>query len=364
VPHFLISEPAEEALRALGAALDLADVGILLLNRDLRARFISDRLGALLDIPGEVLATGPTYREILNCGDAAERFSVDHDRLPHFLDEHEAAVQAGSFEPTQLYLKDGRRLLFSCRTCPDGGRILTYADISAELQREVNEALEAGCAEMRFQNETLESQAAYLASLAEATDEGARAVEAARLELEEKMAEQRRLEAELRRLANIDGLTGALNRVTFVASAQTLLEQDRPLTAMMLDVDHFKLINDQYGHAAGDHALRQLVAILQAEIRDKDLLGRLGGEEFAVVLPLRSVDEAGMIAERLRSRVAETPLAFGQHRFSMTISVGVAVRQPVDRKIDQVLAHADAALYQAKASGRNRVIIAEPAAAA
>jgi PleD family two-component response regulator len=134
----------------------------------------------------------------------------------------------------------------------DGGRILTYADISKELQREASEALEAGCADMRFQNETLESHAAYLASLAEATDESARAVEAARLELEHKMAEQRQLEVELRRLANIDGLTGALNRATFMTSAQGRLEQGRTLTALMLDVDHFKVINDRYGHAAGD----------------------------------------------------------------------------------------------------------------
>jgi diguanylate cyclase (GGDEF)-like protein len=364
VPYFLISEPAEVILRSLGEALDLVDVGILLLDRDLRARFVNQHLQDMLNIPMDIWASGPTYREILARGQAAAWFAVEPEYLPQFLDEREADARAGSIRPTQLHLKDGRRLLFSCFACPDGGRILTYADISEELQREASEALEAGYADMRFQNETLESHAAYLASLAEATDESARAVEAARLELEQKMAEQRQLAAELRRLAHFDGLTGALNRATFMTSAQELLEQGRTLTALMLDVDYFKAINDRYGHAAGDYALQQLVAMLQAEIRDKDLLGRLGGEEFAIVLSVRSPDEATVVAERLRLRVAQTQLISGDHEFTMTISVGVAVRQQADFKIDQVIARADAALYRAKASGRNRVIATLAATAA
>jgi diguanylate cyclase (GGDEF)-like protein len=357
VPHYLISESAEAILLTLGDALDLVDVGIVLLNQDLRVRFINRRAAEMLYIPPEMRACGPTYSEILDQGKAVGWFAAEPSDLPSHPDE-------ATDGPTQLYLTDGRRLLFSCFACADGGRVLTYSDVSEQLQREVSEALEAGCADMRFQNETLEGQAAYLASLAEATDEGARAVEAARLELEQKMAEQRQLEAELRRLANTDGLTGAMNRVTFMTAAQVLLEQSRSLTALMLDVDHFKTINDRYGHAAGDYALKQLVAVLQAEIRDKDLLGRLGGEEFAVVLPVRSPDEATAVAERLRVRVAETRLAFGGKDFAMTISIGVAVRQVTDCQIAEVIANADAALYQAKAAGRNRVITAQLAATA
>jgi diguanylate cyclase (GGDEF)-like protein len=364
VPHFLISEPAEVILHTLGEALDLVDVGILLLDHDLRARFINHRLKDMLNIPPDMWTSGPTYRELLDYGEATAWFAVESDRLSQLLDECEAAVRAGSIHPVQIHLKDGRRLLSSCFACPDGGRILTYADISEELQREVSEALEAGCADMRFQNETLESHAAYLASLAEATDESARAVEAARLELEQRMAEQRQLESELRRLANTEGLTGALSRMTFMGTAQELLQQGRTLTALMIDVDHFKTINDRYGHAAGDYALQQLVTMLHAELRDNDLLGRLGGEEFAAVLPVRSSVEATVVAERLRLRVAQTPLTFGGHTFAMTVSVGVAVRQPADFKIDQVIARADAALYHAKVSGRNRVIAAQPATAA
>lgn len=365
MPYYLLSEPDGAILQILGDALDLVDVGILLLNRDLRARFINRRLVQMLNIPPDMWATAPTYRQLLDHAEKTGWFAIDPNEVNAFLDEREAAVRGGSIGPMQIHVRDGRRLLFSSFACRDGGRILTYTDISRELQREASEALEAGCADMRFQNETLETQAAYLASLAEETDESARAVEAARRDLEQKIAEQRKLEAELRQLANIDGLTGALNRATFMASAQALLQQqDLGLTALMVDVDFFKTINDRFGHATGDYALQQLVAMLQAGIRDKDLLGRLGGEEFAVVLRVHSPDEAMAVAERLRSRVADTSLSFAGNHFNMTISIGVAVRRAGDFSIDGMIAHADVALYQAKAAGRNRVVVAQTADAA
>jgi diguanylate cyclase (GGDEF)-like protein len=244
------------------------------------------------------------------------------------------------------------------------GRWRTNTDISRELRQEASEALEAGHADMRFQNETLETQGAYLVSLAEETDESARAVEVARHDLEQKIAEQRKLETQLRQLDNVDGLTGALNRATFMASAQALQEQGHNLTVLMIDVDFFKSINIRLFNVTLDYALQQLVAILQAELRDNDLLGRLGGEEFAVVLRVRSSDEAIAVAERLRCRIADTPLGFGGNDFSMTISIGVAVRQAGDLRIDEMLAHADSALYQAKAAGRNRVVTIQTADAA
>jgi diguanylate cyclase (GGDEF)-like protein len=364
VPHHLISEPAVATLQTLGDALDLVDVGILLLNRDLRASFINRRLVQMLNIPPDMWAFAPTFRQLLDHAAKTGWFAIDPDELAAFLIEREAAVRGGTVEPMQIHVQDGRRLLFSCCACSDGGRILTYTDISRELQHEAGEAREAGRADMRFQNEMLETQGAYLASLAEDTDESARAVEVARHDLEQKIAEQRELEAQLRQLANIDGLTGALNRARFMASAQALQDQGHNLTVLMIDVDFFKSINDRFGHATGDYALQQLVAILQAELRDNDLLGRLGGEEFAVVLRVRSADEAIAVAERLRSRIADAPLRFGGIDFSMTISIGVAARQASDLRIDELLAHADSAMYQAKAAGRNRVVTIQTADAA
>jgi two-component system cell cycle response regulator len=123
----------------------------------------------------------------------------------------------------------------------------------------------------------------------------------------------------------------------------------------VIDVDHFKAINDRYGHAGGDLALQHLVATLRSGIRDCDLLGRLGGEEFCVVLPAAWPTGADDLAERLRSRVEASRLPFGEREIAMTISIGLAMRQDTDRSIDQIVARADVALYQAKADGRNRV---------
>jgi len=360
MPQFLISEPAEAILSVLGDALDLVDVGILLLNRDMRARFINRRLEEMFHLPPTLMASGPAFRELLDHGAANVGFALPAYEQADYLNQRDAAVRAGSVPPTRIDLADGRRLSFCCTACPDGGRILTYADISQELRREAREAAEQINAELRFSSETMEEQAAYLASLAEGADESARVAEAAKRALEREIIERCRLEDELRRLATTDGLTGALNRAACMASGQRAVEYAREagqnLAVLMLDVDHFKAINDGYGHAGGDLALRHLVATLRAGIRDCDVVGRLGGEEFAVVLPTATIEVAETVAERLRSRVAETPLEHGDRVIEMTVSVGLAIQRETDRGIEQLIARADAALYQAKRSGRNRVV--------
>jgi diguanylate cyclase (GGDEF)-like protein len=268
-------------------------------------------------------------------------------------------VRAGSVAPTVISLGDGRRLLIHCAMCPDGGRLLTYSDISRELHREARAAVDGMTAEMRFSNEMLEQQAASLASLAEETDENVRKSEEARLALEFEVGERRKLEAQLRIMATTDGLTGALNRSEFLALGKVAVERQRKpgqsLAVLMVDVDHFKAINDRFGHAGGDHALRHLVNSLREEIRSSDLLGRLGGEEFAVLLAGALPEAAGQVAERLRSRVAGASLAYQGRLIEMTVSIGLAIRDKMDRNIEQIMARADAALYRAKADGRNRV---------
>jgi diguanylate cyclase (GGDEF)-like protein len=223
-------------------------------------------------------------------------------------------------------------------------------------------------AELRFNNETMEDHAARLASLAEATDESARKVEEAKQALEREMVERRQLEARLRQMATTDGLTGALNRSGFLALSQTELDQrldaDRGMALMMLDVDHFKSINDRYGHAGGDQALKHLVTALSNRIRRGDLLGRIGGEEFAILLPSVAAVEAERLAERLVAHIAASPVSYGGKSIEMTISIGLTMTNGTDRSIERVIARADDALYRAKESGRNRVVKDVPVEAA
>jgi hypothetical protein len=272
--------------------LDLMDIGVLLLDRDLRARFYNNRFAGMWGVRPEQLGPAPAFRDLLACADPASwhiAWDAETTEVPR---QQEHAVRAGPVPPTQINFNDGRRLLFSCVVCPDGGRILTYTDISLVLRREIEEAVDHVNADLRFNTETLENQAAYLASLAEATDENVQKAEAARLALEHEIAERRALEARLREMATIDGLTGILNRAAFLAAGQTTLQQtrrlDQDLALFMIDIDHFKSINDRYGHAGGDYALKHLVTALRGGIRRNDLLGRLGGEEFAILLPATS----------------------------------------------------------------------------
>jgi diguanylate cyclase (GGDEF)-like protein len=364
MPQFLISEPAEAILSTLGEALDLVDFGIVLLNRDLRVRFINRRYAEMWQLPDALLATGPEFRDLMEYAGGNSWYDVPEADLPAFLDQREAAVRAGSISATPIDLRDGRRVLFRCVACPDGGRILTFDDISPakrelDLQREAQNAAERMGAELRFSNETLESQAAYLASMAEAAEENARKANAARQQLEHEIAERRKLEAQLREMATTDALTGALNRVQLMNLGQRELERARRigqgLAVLMLDIDHFKAINDRYGHPVGDLALQHVVGTLRSRLRRIDLLGRLGGEEFAILLPAIPLEGAEHVAERLRAGVAETPLERGEDRIGMTVSIGLAFGHQTDRGFEQLIARADAALYRAKGGGRNRV---------
>jgi diguanylate cyclase (GGDEF)-like protein len=359
---------AETILATLLEALDQVDIGILLLDCDLRVRFFNRRQAEILDLPPAMLSTGSAFRAVLHHSLARSRLVVPNANVDEYVDLLAAAVRAGKVPPTHLDLADGSRLLFTCKTCSDGGRILTYADVSREVRPELLDAMEQINAELRFNNETMEDHAAHLASLAEATDEGIRKVEEAKQELEREITERRQLEAQLRRLATTDVLTGALNRAGFMTLAQAELERDqrpaRGLALMMLDVDHFKLINDRYGHAGGDLALKHLVTLLGGRTRRGDLLGRLGGEEFAILLPDIAFEEAERMAERLVSHVAESPVMYDTSPIALTVSIGLTVVTPAERSIEQILARADDALYRAKKTGRNRVVTADRAEAA
>lgn len=170
------------------------------------------------------------------------------------------------------------------------------------------------------------------------------------------------LRAELERMATHDPLTGAANRRLFMEQFERELERarrsGRPLALLMMDIDHFKRTNDTYGHAAGDRVLQEFVRRCQAVLRPPDVLGRLGGEEFAVMLPDTSAAQAKAIAERLRRETDSLPFGVPGHGgLTVTVSIGALVAQPGE-DADTLLARADAALYSAKGHGRNRVVMA------
>jgi diguanylate cyclase (GGDEF)-like protein/PAS domain S-box-containing protein len=159
-------------------------------------------------------------------------------------------------------------------------------------------------------------------------------------------------------LANVDTLTGALSRRNFLNLAeQELARSNRyglPLMVLMLDLDHFKSINDRYGHAAGDKVLQGFVKTVTDVLRESDLIGRLGGEEFAVLLPNTTMEGGRALAQRIIDSVRDSTVEVAGQRIPYTVSVGAGCLTGETNFAD-LLAHADAALYRAKASGRDRL---------
>ena len=163
-------------------------------------------------------------------------------------------------------------------------------------------------------------------------------------------------------MAITDALTGLFNRRYMENHLATLIEQanarGKPLSALMLDIDYFKSINDTYGHDAGDDVLRDFALRIKRSIRGIDLACRYGGEEFVLVMPETDMAVAAMVAERLRRRIAAEPFAIqqGARSVPVTISIGIAVLRDRDDTAASILKRADQALYRAKRDGRNRVV--------
>jgi diguanylate cyclase (GGDEF)-like protein/PAS domain S-box-containing protein len=180
------------------------------------------------------------------------------------------------------------------------------------------------------------------------------------------ITQRRALEQEMRRLATTDSLTGLVNRRVFLAQVARELERfqryARPVALLMLDLDSFKRINDARGHAAGDSVLQHFADIARQSLRKIDVLGRLGGEEFAALLPGTDAAGAVQLAERLRQAVAEQPAEIEGGSLAYTVSVGVTWFASGDSNADSILARADRALYRAKDNGRNRVEAESPPA--
>jgi len=161
-----------------------------------------------------------------------------------------------------------------------------------------------------------------------------------------------------------DGLTEVANR----RKLEEFLERElagairhkRPLAVAVIDADHFKAVNDNFGHIAGDYVLRKIAHVIQGVIRKDELLARYGGEEFVIVMPESTLEQAATLAEKVRKLIEETEFHFEEHTIPVTVSVGVASHYSKVQDVDGFIKVADEALYRAKDTGRNRVCNHEP----
>jgi len=177
--------------------------------------------------------------------------------------------------------------------------------------------------------------------------------------IERDLTEHKRLLARLEKMATIDALTELPNRQHIMHLARREFSRSqryhRPFSILMIDIDRFKAINDQYGHASGDKVLHEVGRICSLELRDPDVLGRIGGEEFVLLLPDTPRANAMYVAERIRERMARTPITIDRTNLLVTASIGVAERSKSDNDFSNLLDRADLAMYDAKQDGRNKV---------
>ncbi|MGW8391395.1 GGDEF domain-containing protein [Pseudoduganella sp. HUAS MS19] len=174
---------------------------------------------------------------------------------------------------------------------------------------------------------------------------------------------RKEMEDQLRMLSEVDSLSGLLNRRKLMSVLaehfDTFERYGTPMAMLIFDIDHFKRVNDEHGHLAGDVVIKTTADVCQRELRATDAPARLGGDEFVVLMPHTSCEQAAPIAERLRLRIAETLQALGSIGDAVTISGGLACFRAGDGSCEDVLKRGDDALYQAKRAGRNRIVGAD-----
>jgi diguanylate cyclase (GGDEF)-like protein len=285
----------------LRVLVDDLNYGIVVLDRERRVQFINRAFRRFWRVPDEQVEGGQTFLKLMYHGRGTTAYAVSADRLGDYIAKQLDLIRTGEERPLTIRLSNGEAIQFRCKALPNGGRLLTYENIS-ELAEEA-EALE--------------------------------------------------------RLACSDGLTGLNNRRRFLVLANNewarFQRYKRPLALLMADIDKFKSVNDTYGHDVGDEVIKAVAGVLQANKRTNDIAGRLGGEEFAMVLPEATFDNAVIAAERFRQLVANRVIVAGNQRVPVTVSLGVTSANEQTSGIEEMLKQSDLALYEAKQTGRNRV---------
>jgi diguanylate cyclase (GGDEF)-like protein len=289
-----------DELQILRDALEHVQDGIVLLDPDMNARFLNGRMRAFWELTENEAACHPSYASLVSRDRRAVAPELPAEEIQSFSSKRVAEVKSGDHN-RDLQTPDGRRIRAHCTTLVGGGRMLTYCDITDLIRN----------------------------------------------------AEQ------LEKLATSDSLTGLYNRRHFLACAEAewsrFQRYHRPLSVLMLDIDHFKSVNDRYGHAVGDETINAVAQACLAGKRKPDIVGRIGGEEFAVLLPETALSHAALVADRIRKTIADHTLTTHNVNFKVTASIGLAEASVSMPGLDALMRVADEALYQAKANGRNCV---------
>jgi diguanylate cyclase (GGDEF)-like protein len=294
-------ETGSRELLILRAALDNVDYGVMLLDENMHARFINRASRQLWNMPDALAASRPSFTELMRHACHSGAFTLPAAKLDAYIEWRVALVRGGYEAPMDLHLANGKILRFQCKALPAGGRFLSYTEVT-DLVRHAEK---------------------------------------------------------LERLATTDEMTGICNRRHFLMLAETewrRFQQDgEPFALLILDVDLFKSINDRFGHNVGDAVIKSVAGICHDEKREADILARIGGEEFVLLLPNTRRNEAIGFAEKLRQRVEAAPFVNDEESLRLTISIGVAEAEANMAGISDVMKCADQALYDAKRGGRNRV---------
>lgn len=261
--------------------------------------------------------------------------------------------------------RPGRILWFRSSGKPrfdDDGNFVGYFGIASEISafKNIEDNLRETNAKQQSLISELEQTKAELIRSVEAAAASQRALERAHTELERKHGELRVLSEELHVISITDPLTGAFNRRFFLESTTKMISfakrHRHALSILMLDVDHFKKINDVHGHLVGDKVLQTLTRIWKEALRDEDIFSRFGGEEFIIALPNTDITAAAVAAERLRISMLDQPIGLDGMALQVTVSIGASQYLPSEDSIQDTIKRADDALYAAKSNGRNRVV--------
>ena len=301
-----------DQLQVLHAALDDIPQGVLLLDSMLNVKFINRAARDLWAVSEQQLAGGLSYITLAANARGVGMFDVDEAHIGKFISDRIAAIRGGDPRPVDIPHRGGRILRATCHMLPGGEHMVLYSDVTDLVARADN----------------------------------------------------------LARLAGMDTMTGVYNRREFNHLMETewsrFQRYHRPLALLLIDVDGFKGINDTHGHAVGDRAIMHLATLCNEGKRASDIVARIGGDEFAVLLPETDEAQARIVAERLREKVGRVPIDLpGSHGgITLSVSIGHAQASLSMSGVEPFLQSADAALYEAKEAGRNRVVSAarpEPA---